>query len=81
MLFVLPEHQGSGVGRELLARVLPADPEIARATATDSAQPISNALYATYGIVPRMPLLDLSGLPERPEAFGVAAFGRGSGRL
>lgn len=70
MLFVLPELQGAGVGRELLARVLPSDPAIVRATATDSAQPISNALYATYGIVPRMPLLNVSGLPERPEAFG-----------
>ncbi len=70
MLFVLPELQGVGVGRELLARVLPADGEIARSTATDSAQPISNALYSTYGIAPRMPLLNLIGLPERPEAFG-----------
>jgi GNAT superfamily N-acetyltransferase len=75
MLFVLPEHQGAGVGRELLARVLPIDPQIARATATDSAQPISNALYTTYGMVPRMPLLNLSGLPERPEAFGVLPSG------
>ena len=70
MLFVLPELQGAGVGRQLLARVLPDDPDVARATATDSALPISNALYATYGIVPRMPLLNLSGLPERPESFG-----------
>lgn len=70
MLFVLPELQGAGIGRQLLARVLPTDDGIVRATATDSAQPISNALYATYGIVPRMPLLNLSGLPERPEAFG-----------
>jgi GNAT superfamily N-acetyltransferase len=70
MLFVLPELQGSGVGRQLLARVLPDDDTIARATATDSAQPVSNALYATYGIAPRMPLLNLSGLPDRPEAFG-----------
>jgi GNAT superfamily N-acetyltransferase len=70
MLFVLPELQGAGIGRRLLARVLPDDDGIARATATDSAQPISNALYATYGIAPRMPLLNLSGLPERPEAFG-----------
>ena len=69
MLFVLPERQGAGVGRELLARVLPEDGGTARSTATDSAQPISNALYATYGIVPRMPLLNLVGLPERPEAF------------
>jgi GNAT superfamily N-acetyltransferase len=70
MLFVLPELQGAGVGRQLLARVLPQDDGIARATATDSAQPISNALYTSYGIAPRMPLLNLTGLPERPEAFG-----------
>ncbi len=70
MLFVLPGFQGAGLGRELLARVLPMDGDPARSTATDSAQPISNALYATYGIVPRMPLLNLVGLPERPAAFG-----------
>jgi GNAT superfamily N-acetyltransferase len=70
MLFVLPELQGAGVGRQLLARVLPDDDRVARATATDSAQPISNALYTTYGIAPRMPLLNLSGLPDRPAAFG-----------
>jgi GNAT superfamily N-acetyltransferase len=70
MLFVLPELQGVGVGRELLALVLPADAATIRSTATDSAQPVSNALYATYGIVPRMPLLNLVGLPERPAAFG-----------
>jgi GNAT superfamily N-acetyltransferase len=70
MLFVLPEFQGAGVGRRILARILPADRATFRATATDSAQPISNALYATYDIVPRMPLLNLTGLPIRPEAFG-----------
>jgi GNAT superfamily N-acetyltransferase len=70
MLFVRPELQGVGVGRELLARVLPTDGEMARSTATDSAQPISNALYATHGIAPRMPLLNLVGRPERPGAFG-----------
>jgi GNAT superfamily N-acetyltransferase len=70
MLFVLPEVQSTGVGRALLERVLP-DPVdgLRRATGTDSAQPISNALYASYGLVPRMPLLNLIGLPERPEAF------------
>jgi GNAT superfamily N-acetyltransferase len=72
MLFVLPEFQGAGLGRELLTRVLPAEDVAAavRATATDSVQPISNALYALYGMVPRMPLLSLTGLPQRPEAFG-----------
>ena len=70
MLFVLPDVQLRGLGRELLARVLPEDgTATVRATATDSAQPISNALYSTYGIVPRLPLLNLVGLPSRPEAF------------
>jgi GNAT superfamily N-acetyltransferase len=70
MLFVLPEFQGAGLGRDLLARLLPADEAIARGTATDSVQPISNAMYATLGLVPRMPLLSLVGLPRQPEAFG-----------
>ncbi len=70
MLFVLPGFQGAGLGRALLSRVLPPDAAMHRATATDSAQPISNALYASHDIVPRMPLLSLVGLPQRPEAFG-----------
>lgn len=68
MLFVHPAEQARGIGRELLARVLPDPAEgLVLATATDSAQPISNALYSTYGIVPRMPLLSLVGRPERPD--------------
>jgi GNAT superfamily N-acetyltransferase len=70
MLFVLPEFQGAGLGRALLDQVLPNGDGSVRAVATDSAQPISNALYASYGVVPRMPLLNLNGLPSRPEAFG-----------
>jgi GNAT superfamily N-acetyltransferase len=82
MLFVLPEEQGTGVGRQLLERVLP-DPGrgLTLATATDSAQPISNALYSRYGMVPRMPLLDLTGelrhpesLPELPAGVTVTSF-------
>lgn len=82
MLFVLPEEQSTGVGRQLLERVLPAsDSGLALATATDSAQPISNALYARYGMVPRMPLLQLTGtlrrptsLPELPDGVTVTPF-------
>ncbi len=71
MCFVLPEMQGAGIGRALLAQVAPpAAPEIVRSTATDSAQPISNALYASLGIVPRLPLLNLIGHPMHPDAFG-----------
>ena len=69
MLFVLPEFQGAGLGRVLFDR-LPSGGATIRATCTDSAQPISNALYSHADIVPRMPLLNLTGLPARPEAFG-----------
>jgi GNAT superfamily N-acetyltransferase len=70
MLFVLPEEQATGIGGLLLERVLP-DPArgMTLGTATDSAQAVSNALYSRYGIVPRMPLLDLSGGLRRPEAL------------
>jgi hypothetical protein len=74
MCFVLPEWQGAGIGRELLVRAGGSEdgaaPDAVRATATDSAQPISNALYASLGVVPRIPLLNLIGLPARPDAFG-----------
>lgn len=72
MLFVLPEWQGAGIGRAILDRIGPRDGDgvTARATATDSAQPISNALYASLGIVPRIPLLNMVGTPSSTEAFG-----------
>jgi GNAT superfamily N-acetyltransferase len=81
MCFVRPRIQAAGVGRRLLAEVGPRPTDAAtgeptaRATATDSAQPISNALYASVGMVPRVPLLNLIGLPERPEAFGALPSG------
>lgn len=66
MLFVHPDHQARGLGRALLEAVLPSagDP-VVRATCTDAAQPISNALYARYGIVPRLPVIELVGRPGR----------------
>ena len=76
MCFVLPELQGRGVARALLDRLAPeAGADIVRATATDSAQPIANALYASLGMLPRVPLLNLIGLPTRPEAFGALPSG------
>ncbi|HEX5823063.1 MAG TPA: hypothetical protein VFY18_01265 [Candidatus Limnocylindrales bacterium] len=94
MLFVLPRAQGHGLGRALLGAVFPAlrtDPTDqpagaggtasgSHATSTDSAQPISNGLYASLGIVPRIPLLRLVGLPEAgafpdlPAGISVTAF-------
>jgi GNAT superfamily N-acetyltransferase len=70
MLFVLPEEQGRGLGRRLFEHLLP-PPEagLARAIGADSAQPISNALYASHGIVPQVPVWYLTGSPRRPDAF------------
>jgi hypothetical protein len=70
MLFVRPGLQGAGIGRALLDRILPPDGDTAvLATVADAAQPISNGLYASLGIVPRMPMLNLVGRPTRPEAL------------
>lgn len=79
-LMVLPESQGSGVGRALMDALLPSEPErssMTLATVVESRQPVATMLYARYGIVPRVPLYWLSELPSRdglPEmAKGVEA--------
>ena len=65
MLFVAPGEQSRGLGRALLEQLLPDDRDRrVLATCTDSAQPISNGLYASLGIVPRMPLFNFVGRPE-----------------
>ena len=82
MLFVRPTAQARGLGRALLAATgIDRSPDAdstsgagegggaRRATATDTAQPISNGLYASLGIVPRIPLFRLVGLPSRADAF------------
>jgi GNAT superfamily N-acetyltransferase len=64
MLFVEPREQARGLGRALLEQLLPADRATrALVTCTDSAQPVSNGLYTTFGIVPQMPLFNLVGRP------------------
>lgn len=78
MLFVHPVEQSHGLGRALLDGVLPTPADgLVRATCTDAAQPVSNALYARRGIVPRMPALELVGYvdPARlvPLPAGVRA--------
>jgi GNAT superfamily N-acetyltransferase len=79
MLFVDPAEQAQGLGRSLLERILPEERDGWRlATCTDSAQPVSNGLYASFGIVPRMPFLNLLGRPRegwtaQPLPAGVTA--------
>jgi ribosomal protein S18 acetylase RimI-like enzyme len=70
MLFVRPTAQGRGLGRRLTDALLPA-PEsgLARAVGADSMQPISNALYASLGMVPRMPIWHLVGDPPGSGRF------------
>ena len=70
MCFVRPAEQHHGLGRRLLEAILPAETgDVVLATATDSAQPISNGLYSRYGIVPRLPLLSVSGYLTHPEVL------------
>jgi GNAT superfamily N-acetyltransferase len=69
MLFVDPSEQAGGIGRAMLARLLDGADGLALGTATDSAQPISNALYARAGIVPRVPCLNLVGRPAADHAL------------
>ncbi len=64
-LFVLPERQGQGIGRELVERTLPSAAERSRiAVCAASVQPVSTALYATFGMTPRVPLYVLTGSLE-----------------
>jgi len=72
MLFVQPGEQAAGIGRALLQRALPGSDEgdgAVLATVTDTAQPISNGLYSSFGIVPRVPMLNFVGRPSRPAAL------------
>jgi len=66
-LFIAPDYQGVGVGRELLARSW-SDSARRRITITDSIQPVSNGLYASRGLIPTTPVLFLAG---EPQADGV----------
>jgi GNAT superfamily N-acetyltransferase len=75
-LFVRPERQAKGLGRELLGRCMGEhEPRTTRATCVDALQPISTGLYAEQGIVPRVPFFTLIGRPER------GGLPRPSGRL
>lgn len=82
MLFVRPDRQAAGLGRVLLDAVRGDPGSIRRwGTCTDSAQPISNALYARIGLVPRVPIWRLTGevhdrrvFPDLPSGATIEAF-------
>lgn len=77
-LFVHPEHQSAGLGRQLVLRCLaeegkPGDPRpnakgLIYALCAESIQPVSLALYTVLRIAPRVPIFLLTGKPvsERP---------------
>lgn len=83
MLFVRPDRQAAGLGRALLDAARGDDMGSIRrwGTCTDSVQPISNALYARIGLVPRVPIWRLTGevhdrsaFPDLPPGSTIEAF-------
>ncbi|CAN5257696.1 hypothetical protein BH18ACT14_BH18ACT14_14200 [soil metagenome] len=71
-LFVSPEHQAQGVGKELLAHVWGDDSEVRhRITIVDAIQPISTGLYARAGLLPVTPLMNLAGEPRAGQSHGL----------
>jgi GNAT superfamily N-acetyltransferase len=66
-LFVTPDQQGRGIGRQLLTELLPHEGphDVVRATVVESFQPVSTGLYASLGMTPRSIKYWLSGL-SRP---------------
>lgn len=73
-LFVRPEWQGRRIGRELVERSLPPPGERGRvAVCVKAIQPVSTALYASFGMAPRVPLYVMTGslrVDALPDASG-----------
>lgn len=79
---ILPSvQQGPGDAAEAIDAEAEGRPGVL-AMCTDSAQPVANALYARYGIVPRMPVFNLVGTPKPstlarlPAGVEAVPFGR-----
>lgn len=83
-LFILPQFQGRGIGKQLLTRAWGAE-ATRRLTLTDAIQPASNGLYGKRGLIPSTPLLSLAGRcaidagdlePASPDSTVVALLDR-----
>jgi GNAT superfamily N-acetyltransferase len=60
-LFVRPEAQGRGLGRQLLEQLWPPAPKAVRATLVDAASRPATSLYLRAGLTPRFPVLAFDG--------------------
>lgn len=79
-LFVLPEHQSSGVGRQLLARTLAPGAGAPNTFTFASSDRRAVSLYMRHGMLPRAAVLTMSvdvGEPEPPHALRLGPL-RGS---
>jgi GNAT superfamily N-acetyltransferase len=71
-LFVLPDRQGRGLGRAVLHACLRGAVRPERmGTMADADQPVSLGLYASEGMVPRVPVYVLRGVPAADALPGV----------
>lgn len=67
-LFVLPDRQSRGLGRALLEECLASVGRPGRVgVCVDADQPVATGLYASLGLVPRVPLHVLRGRPRAAE--------------
>ncbi len=80
-LFILPSEQSRGLGRSLLDACLgnaEGSRPRRRSVVVEAIQPVSTALYAQFGMVPRVPLYVFTGeirqgaLPDGETALGAA---------
>jgi GNAT superfamily N-acetyltransferase len=71
-LFVSPERQARGVGKELLACVWEGSSEVRhRTTIVDAIQPVSTGLYSRAGLLPITTLMNLAGEPKTRQSHGL----------
>jgi len=71
-LFIAPGYQGRGIGRRLIERSIAGAPR-RRMTITDAIQPISNALYARFGLLPATPIIGFAGASETSSGTELVA--------